>query len=242
MQSLKWWQTAVFYQIYPRSFADGNGDGIGDFVGMIDRLDYLRDLGVGALWLSPHYPSPNADCGYDISDYTNVAAEYGNPRRFPALPGRRARTRDARPARSCSQPHLGRAPVVQGIALPPRQPEARLVYLVRSGARWRSAEQLVFRLWRFRLDVRCNDRAVPFLFHPDKERYLAFLRTTPEQRCPVALNFTAERVTTQFSFSDGARLRTIFSSHARAANEENPAHLTLAPFEAYIGEVLLVQL
>ena len=77
MQSLTWWQTAVFYQIYPRSFADGNGDGIGDFAGMIDRLDYLRDLGVGALWLSPHYPSPNADCGYDISDYTGVAPEYG---------------------------------------------------------------------------------------------------------------------------------------------------------------------
>ena len=76
MQSLTWWQTAVFYQIYPRSFADGNGDGIGDFAGMIDRLDYLRDLGVGAIWLSPHYPSPNADCGYDISDYTGVAPEY----------------------------------------------------------------------------------------------------------------------------------------------------------------------
>jgi Glycosidases len=77
MQSFTWWQTAVFYQIYPRSFADGNGDGIGDFAGMIDRLDYLRDLGVGAIWLSPHYPSPNADCGYDISDYTGVAPEYG---------------------------------------------------------------------------------------------------------------------------------------------------------------------
>ncbi|MFQ5592634.1 MAG: alpha-glucosidase [Anaerolineae bacterium] len=77
MQELKWWQKAVFYQIYPRSFADGDGDGIGDFQGMINRLDYLQDLGIDAIWLSPHYPSPIADCGYDISDYTAVAPEYG---------------------------------------------------------------------------------------------------------------------------------------------------------------------
>ncbi len=77
MSQLKWWQTAVFYQIYPRSFADGNGDGIGDFQGMIARLDYLKELGVDALWLSPHFPSPNWDCGYDISDYCDVAPEYG---------------------------------------------------------------------------------------------------------------------------------------------------------------------
>jgi alpha-glucosidase len=77
MTDLKWWQTAVFYQIYPRSFADGNGDGIGDFKGIVEKLDYLSDLGVDGIWLSPHFPSPNWDCGYDISDYTNVAPEYG---------------------------------------------------------------------------------------------------------------------------------------------------------------------
>ena len=77
MSSLKWWQTAVFYQIYPRSFADGNGDGIGDFKGITEKLDYLASLGVDAIWLSPHFPSPNWDCGYDISDYCNVAPEYG---------------------------------------------------------------------------------------------------------------------------------------------------------------------
>jgi alpha-glucosidase len=76
--TLKWWQKAVFYQIYPCSFADGNGDGIGDFKGMTEKLDYLKDLGVDALWLSPHFPSPNWDCGYDISDYCGVAPEYGN--------------------------------------------------------------------------------------------------------------------------------------------------------------------
>ena len=74
---LKWWQTAVFYQIYPRSFADGNGDGIGDFRGITDKLDYLSSLGIDAIWLSPHFPSPNWDCGYDISDYMTVAPEYG---------------------------------------------------------------------------------------------------------------------------------------------------------------------
>ena len=77
MEELKWWQKAVFYQIYPRSFADGNGDGIGDFHGMIDRLDYLQELGIDALWLSPHYPSPQHDCGYDVADYTGVEPEYG---------------------------------------------------------------------------------------------------------------------------------------------------------------------
>jgi alpha-glucosidase len=75
--ALKWWQKAVFYQIYPRSFADGNGDGIGDFKGMTEKLDYLKELGIDAIWLSPHFPSPNWDCGYDISDYCGVAPEYG---------------------------------------------------------------------------------------------------------------------------------------------------------------------
>lgn len=75
--SYKWWQKAVFYQIYPRSFADGNGDGIGDLAGIRSRLDYLKDLGIDAIWLSPHYPSPMCDCGYDVADYTDVAPEYG---------------------------------------------------------------------------------------------------------------------------------------------------------------------
>jgi len=74
---LKWWQKAVFYQIYPRSFADSNGDGISDFQGMIERLDYLQNLGVDALWISPHFPSPIEDCGYDVSNYVDVAPEYG---------------------------------------------------------------------------------------------------------------------------------------------------------------------
>ncbi|MBE0696304.1 MAG: alpha-glucosidase, partial [Anaerolineaceae bacterium] len=82
MKALKWWQTSIFYQIYPRSFADGNGDGIGDFRGMIGKLDYLKELGIDALWLSPHFPSPQWDCGYDIADYMAVEPEYGTMAEF----------------------------------------------------------------------------------------------------------------------------------------------------------------
>ena len=73
----KWWQEQIVYQIYPRSFQDSNGDGIGDIPGIISRLDELKNLGVGILWLSPVYSSPNADNGYDISDYRNINPEYG---------------------------------------------------------------------------------------------------------------------------------------------------------------------
>ncbi len=85
MSKMLWWQTAVFYQVYPRSFADGNDDGIGDLAGMIAKLDYLKDLGVDAVWLSPHYPSPMEDCGYDILDYCAVAPEYGSLDEFKVL-------------------------------------------------------------------------------------------------------------------------------------------------------------
>lgn len=72
-----WWTHAVIYEIYPRSFQDSNGDGVGDLNGVTQRLDYLKTLGVDAIWLTPFYPSPNADFGYDVSDYTAVAREYG---------------------------------------------------------------------------------------------------------------------------------------------------------------------
>ena len=72
-----WYDHAVIYEIYPRSFQDSNGDGIGDLNGITSRLDYLKGLGVDAIWLTPFFPSPNADFGYDISDYVNVAPEYG---------------------------------------------------------------------------------------------------------------------------------------------------------------------
>ncbi len=75
--STPWWKHAVIYEIYPRSFQDSNGDGIGDLKGITQRLDYLQSLGIDAIWVTPFFPSPNADFGYDVADYTGVAPEYG---------------------------------------------------------------------------------------------------------------------------------------------------------------------
>lgn len=81
----KWWKEAVVYQIYPRSFYDSNGDGIGDLPGIIEKLDYLQELGVDVIWLNPIYKSPNADNGYDISDYYDIMDEFGTMEDFDRL-------------------------------------------------------------------------------------------------------------------------------------------------------------
>lgn len=81
----KWWKEAVFYQIYPRSFYDSNGDGIGDLPGIMEKLDYLKELGIDALWLSPVYDSPNDDNGYDIRDYRAIMREFGTMEDFDRL-------------------------------------------------------------------------------------------------------------------------------------------------------------
>ncbi len=73
----KWWKEAIVYQVYPRSFKDSNGDGIGDLKGITSELDYIQDLGVSVVWLSPHFDSPNADNGYDIRDYRKIMNEFG---------------------------------------------------------------------------------------------------------------------------------------------------------------------
>jgi hypothetical protein len=77
MGDATWWQRGVIYQIYPRSFLDSDGDGVGDLPGILQRLDHLSWLGVDALWLSPVHPSPMDDFGYDISDYTGVDPLFG---------------------------------------------------------------------------------------------------------------------------------------------------------------------
>lgn len=80
-----WWQHAVFYEVYPRSFADSNGDGIGDLKGIESKLDYLKELGVDAIWITPCYPSPQVDFGYDVSDYENIDPMYGTLADFDHL-------------------------------------------------------------------------------------------------------------------------------------------------------------
>ena len=84
----KWWKESVVYQIYPRSFMDSNGDGIGDLNGITNKLDYLADLGIDVIWLSPVYQSPNDDNGYDISDYRAIMTEFGTMEDFDRMLGR----------------------------------------------------------------------------------------------------------------------------------------------------------
>lgn len=81
----EWWKNAVIYQIYPRSFKDSDGDGIGDLKGIINKANYLHSLGINAVWLNPIYSSPNADNGYDVSDYRNIGSEYGSMADFDRM-------------------------------------------------------------------------------------------------------------------------------------------------------------
>jgi len=85
MHDLEWWKRAVIYEVYPRSFQDSNGDGIGDLAGILDRLDYLVELGMDAVWISPIYPSPMADFGYDIADYCGIDPLFGTMADFDRL-------------------------------------------------------------------------------------------------------------------------------------------------------------
>src|SRR5438045_9560091 len=81
----QWWKEAVVYQLYPRSFQDSDGDGVGDLKGILSRLDYLKSLGIDAVWLNPIYASPNDDNGYDVSDYRAIMKDFGTMANFDAL-------------------------------------------------------------------------------------------------------------------------------------------------------------
>ena len=92
MENKRWYKDMVFYQIWPRSFKDGNGDGMGDLLGVYEKLDYIKSLGCDGIWFSPLYPSPGVDCGYDISDYYDIAPEFGGMEAFKkVLDGAHAR-------------------------------------------------------------------------------------------------------------------------------------------------------
>src|SRR5436190_24191575 len=81
----KWWKESVVYQVYPRSFKDANGDGIGDLKGIMSKLDYIKSLGVNVIWINPVFASPNADNGYDISDYKAIMKDFGTMQDFDSL-------------------------------------------------------------------------------------------------------------------------------------------------------------
>ena len=85
MKHTNWFKDSVFYQVWPRSFKDGNGDGMGDLWGVLEKLDYIKSLGCDAIWFSPIYPSPGADCGYDIANYMDIAPEFGGMAAFQAV-------------------------------------------------------------------------------------------------------------------------------------------------------------
>ena len=110
----RWWRSAVIYQVYPRSFADGNGDGVGDLAGIRARLAYLRDLGVDAIWFSPWYPSPMADAGYDVADYRDIDPAFGTLAEAEALIAEAHAAGHPDHRRHRAQPLLRRAPVVPG--------------------------------------------------------------------------------------------------------------------------------
>ena len=159
--ALAWWETAVVYQLYVRSFADSNDDGIGDLAGIRSRLPYLADLGIDAIWLNPCYPSPQADHGYDVADYFDIEPDYGDLDEFDAL------VRDARAVgirimmdvvpNHCSSEH---AWFRDGVGRSARFVRTRAVLLPRRSGheRRRAAEQLAGDLRRFGVDPRRRAR------------------------------------------------------------------------------------
>ena len=105
---MRWYKEAIVYQIYPRSFYDSNGDGIGDIRGIIQKLDYLKDLGVNAVWLSPIYDSPLDDMGYDISNYYDVHKDYGTLEDFKEMLDEMHKKRHQADYGFGREPHIGR--------------------------------------------------------------------------------------------------------------------------------------
>jgi len=124
-----WWQTGTIYQIYPRSFQDSNGDGIGDLEGIRQRLDYLAWLGVDAIWISPVYPSPMHDFGYDVTDYCGIDPIFGSLESFDRLIEEAHQKAAQNHPRLCSKPHVDRTSLVQSQPAVARRSETRLVYL-----------------------------------------------------------------------------------------------------------------
>ena len=155
----KWWKEAVVYQVYPRSFKDSNGDGIGDLKGITSKLDYIQGLGVNVIWLSPHYDSPNADNGYDIRDYRKVMTEFGTMADFDELlkgVKQRHMRLDPRPGR---QPHQRRARWFVESRKSKDNPY-RDYYIWRPAKDGERAQQLDVLLLRLGVEARSRDRRI----------------------------------------------------------------------------------
>ena len=159
-EPLRWWQRGAIYQIYPRSFQDSDGDGVGDLPGITSRLDHVASLGVEAIWLSPFYRSPMADFGYDVSDYTDVDPLFGTLADFDTMLAE-AHARGVRVVVDWVPNHSSdQHPWFVESRSGRDRPQARLVRLARRAARRRSAEQLALSLRGPRLDARRGERAV----------------------------------------------------------------------------------
>ena len=155
-----WWQDAVIYQVYPRSFQDSNGDGVGDLKGIIERADYFAWLGVEAVWFSPFFTSPMADFGYDISNYLDIDPSFGTLADFDRLVGA-LHARNIRVILDYVPNHTSdQHPWFMEFAQKPRQPQARLVLLARSRRGRRAAEQLAKSCGRKLLGIRCAHAAI----------------------------------------------------------------------------------
>ena len=149
----RWWRDGVLYQIYPRSFADSDGDGIGDLRGITARLDHLEWLGVDGIWLNPTFPSPNDDWGYDVADYTAVHPDLGTLEDLDELIAEAGR-RGIRILLDLVPNHTSdRHAWFQDALARPRRPPPRLLRLGRPGARRRPAEQLALELRRLGVDA-----------------------------------------------------------------------------------------
>ena len=160
VNELAWWQRGVVYEIYPRSFKDANGDGIGDLQGIIDKLDYLAWLGVDALWLTPVFPSPMVDFGYDVSDYTDIDPVFGDLATMDALVGK-AHDLGLRIVLDFVANHTSdRHPWFLGSRSSRCNREAGLVHLARRSGGRRSPQQLDVGVRRQRLGVGRGDRPV----------------------------------------------------------------------------------
>ena len=168
----KWWHDKVAYQIYPKSFLDSNGDGVGDLPGIISRLDYLKDLGVGILWLSPIYRSPLADQGYDIADYYSIDPRFGSMEDMDRLLAE-AKKRDIHilmdlVVNHCSDEH----PWFQAACRDPEGPYGKFFYI----QDWREGEPLPCN-WRSYFGGPCWDKLPG---HEDKIYFHAFHRKQPD--------------------------------------------------------------